>query len=413
MKRLLLGSCFVIVVLIACLTDRQAMAANLAFSPSLTVSEEFTDNIYETSHNKRSEFITRLQPGFTSRYQAPFWSWDLGYNFDYRNYARSSREDEYNHNGMLKGNLTLLDNFLFLDVNDTYRRVTLDVSRSADTESSLFLNQTDQNNAVISPYLLWRLGEKGTLKTGYRYTDIRYWGDGIDRQEHGAFADLNREVSSTLSLSAAYGFAHLESEPTQYNKHDLSGGFRFEYAEKSFLYGQIGNSWQFFSHGGDASYLFWNAGLTHDLGIAVATLETRVQTAIDPLAVTTKETSYSGRLEKTLQRGKVGFSTSYSEFVNAQTDSTNQRRLSFSGTGRYEFLKNLDASLAVTAERFYLNTGTGFPYHLNAACGLSYTFNHDIRLGLNYTYNTQRIDLDTATGALETNRVAVEIRKVF
>jgi len=413
MKSLLLRTSFMLAGIIACLTDKQVRAENLVFSPSIAVSEEFTDNIFETSDNMRSEFITRLQPGFTSRYQTPFWNWDLGYNFDYRIHARNSRGDEYTHNGVLKCNLTLLDNFLFLDVSDTYHRVTLDVARNAATESSIFLNQTDQNTAIISPYLLWRLGEKGSLKTGYRYTDVRFWGDGIERREHAGFASLNRELSSKFSLSAGYDFTHLESQPTQYNKHDLFGGFRFEYAEKSFLYGQVGNSWQYFNRGGDASYLFWNAGITHDLGIAVATLETRVQTAIDPLAVTTNETRYSGRLEKTMQRGMIGFSTSYSEFVNSQNDITDQRRLSIGATGRYEFLQSLVASLAVTAERFYLNTDSGFPYHLNAACGLSYSFNRDLRLSLNYTFNTQRIDFDSDSIAIDTNRVVVEIKKVF
>lgn len=413
MKRLLVRMSFVMAEIVACFSDNQVFAAKLEFSPSIAVSEEFTDNIFETSDNKRSEYITRLQPGFSSSYQTPFWNWDLGYNFDYRIYARGSRGDEYTHNGVLKGSLTLLDNFLFLDVSDTYHRVTLDIARSAATESSIFLDQTDQNTATISPYLLWRLGEKGTLKTGYRYTDVRYWGEGIERREHAGFASLNRELSSKFNLTAGYDFTHLESQPTRYNKHDLSGGFRFEYADKSFLYGQVGNSWQYFNHGGAASYLFWNAGITHDLGIAVATLETRVQTAIDPLAVTTNETRYSGRVEKTLQRGMIGFSTSYSEYVNTQTDATDQRRLSFGITGRYELLQSLVASLAVTAERFYFDTKSGFPYHLNSICGIGYAFNRDLRIGLNYTYNTQRMDFDSDSIAIDTNRVVVDIKKVF
>jgi len=385
----------------------------MEFRPSVTINEEFTDNIFEVSSNKRSEFITRIQPGFNSRYQAPFWNWDMGYNFDYRRYERKSRGDEYTHNAMLRGNLTLIDNFLFLEVSDTYSRVTLDVSRNAATESSIFLNQTDQNTATISPYLLWRIGEKDSLRTGYRYTDIRYWGSGIERQEHGAFADLNHQVSSKFSLSAGYGFTYLESQPSRYNKHDLSCGFRIEYAERSFIYGQIGNSWQQFVNGVDASYLFWNTGVTHDLGFAVAILETRVQTAADPLSVSTKETSYSGRLEKTLQRGMVGFSTSYSEYVNTETERGNRQRLSFNATVRHEVFQSLSANLTATAERLYSNTLSDYPYHLNATGGLSYLFNYDITLSLNYTYDAQRYGIDNSNGSIDTNRVVVEVRKIF
>lgn len=394
-------------------TSVPVFAADMEFRPSLTISEEFNDNVFEDSANRRSEMITRVQPGAVFRYQAPLWTWNTSYNFDYINYARNNRDSEYNHNGSLTGNITLPGNFLFIDLSDTYQRVTTDVSRDVATSSSLFLNQTDQNVASISPYLLWRLRGDNTLRTGYRFADTRYWGVGIDSREHGAFADLNHEITNKFSISAGYVFTNLESQPTQYNRHDISGGFRYEYAERSFIFGQIGNTWQSFNGGADVSYLFWNAGITHDLGVAVATLETRVQAAVDPLSVSTKETSYSGRLERTLQYGMVGFATSYTEYLNIQTDRMDRRRLSFSGTGRYEILQRLSANLGVTAERFYYTAGTGFPYHLNATTGLSYTFKHDIALSLIYTFDTQRNSIDSTSGAIDVNRVVVEVRKTF
>ncbi len=399
---------------VAFLSVNTASAANIDFSPSLSISEEVNDNIYEVANNKRKEFITRLQPGLTSRYEAPLWHWDLAYNFDYRRYERNSRSDETTHNLDAKGNFTLVDNRLYLDVSDTYHRVSLDVARNVATESSLFLNQVDQNIATISPYLLWRPGSKSTLKTGYRFVDARYWDSvGIERQEHSVNADLTHEISSKFSLSAGYAFTRLESQPSQHNKHDISGGFRFEYAERSFIYGQIGNSWQHFNVGTDVSYFFWNAGITHDLGVVVASLETRVQDAIDPLAVSTRETSYNGRLEKTLQRGMIGFSTSYTEFVNSQTDQTDQRRLSIGGTARYEIIQSLIANVATTAERFYVSKVSDSPYHLNATGGLSYIFNHDLTFRLNYTYDSKRNSIGNATGAIDTNRIIVEVRKTF
>lgn len=390
-----------------------AEAADSEFKPYLAISEEFNDNIEEVPTNKRHEFITRVQPGASFRYLSPFWTWNGAYNFEYRNYARGSKGDEFNHNANLSGNITLLDNFIFLDVSDTYSRVTLDVTRNAATESSLFLNQTDQNTATISPYLLWHPGYKSTLKTGYRYTDIRYWGNGIERREQGAFAELNHEVTTKFSLSASYGFTHLESEPTQYNKHDISGGFRYEYADKSFVYGQVGNTWQLFNNGGSASYLFWNAGVTHDLGFAVATVETKVQTATDPLAVSTKETSYTGKIEKTLQRGTVGFSASYFEYLETQNDSGNRNKLTFSGNGRYEIMQDLTGNLSATFDKFSQQTSTAYPYRFTAVGGLSYALKNNLTLGLTYTYVTEWFDQTTTPGTKQINRAVVEVKKAF
>lgn len=390
------------------------LAAETLFKPFLVISEERTDNFFEQSANRRKELTTRVRPGATFRYQSPFWTWDTAYIFEYRDYAASSKSNEYIHYVAVKGNISIIDNFLFLDLSDTYQRVSLDVSRDAATESSLFLNQTDQNIAVISPYLLWRLRGANTLKTGYRFTDTRYWGsNGIEKQEHRGFADLTHEVTSKFSLTAGYAFTQLESLPTQFNKHDLSGGFKYEYADKSLVFGQIGNSWQQFDSGVNVSYIFWNAGITHDFRYAVATVETRVSEKEDPLAVSTRESSYSAKLEKALQRGMIGVSASYSEFVNTATDLTDRRKLGFSATGRYEVIQDVTANLKATGERFSRKTTADYPYRFTGTAGLGFALNNEFTLGLFYTYVTNRYGLDTAAGANVINKAVVEMKKVF
>lgn len=389
-------------------------AADTAFKPFVAISEEVTDNVFELPANKRTEFISRVRPGTTYNYQSPFWTWDAAYTFEYRHYARNSREDEFNHDAALKGNIAVVKNFLFLDLGDTYRRVSLDVARNAATESSLFLNQTDQNIATVSPYLVWRLRGDNTLKTGYRFTDTRYWDEiGIDKQEHRGFADLTHEITSRFSLSGGYAFTRFESLPSRFNKHDVNGGFRYEYADKSYFYGQIGNSWQQFDSGVKESYLFWNAGISHDFRFAVATLETKVANTEDPLAVSTKETSYLAKLEKTLERGMVGVSVSYSEFVNTETNFTDQRRLSCSATGRYEVLQDLTANLMATGERFSRQTTFEYPYRFTGVAGLSYALKNELTLGLTYTYVNNLLDLDTTVGSNQINKVVLELRKAF
>jgi len=101
------------------------------------------------------------------------------------------------------------------------------------------------------------------------------------------------------------------------------------------------------------------------------------------------------------------------EFVNTQTDSTIQRKLAINGTGHYEILQSLTVSLAATAEKYYVNSAGGFPYHLNATSGLGYSFNHDITLSLNYMYDTKRNDIDDATGAIEVNKVFIEVKMLY
>jgi hypothetical protein len=388
-------------------------AADTSFKPFIALSEEVTDNIFE-QNNKRTEYTTRLRPGATLRYQSPFWMWDTAYTFEFRNYARNSKGDEYNHDAAVKGNISLVENFLFLDLSDTYHRVSLDVSRIAANETSLFLNQTDQNIATISPYLLWRLRGESTLKTGYSFIDTRYWNPlGIDRQEHRGFADVNHKVTTLFSLTAGYAYTRLESQPTRFDKHDLYGGFRYDYADKSFVFGTIGNSWQQFNTVPDVSYLFWNAGVTNNFSFAVATLETKVSTAEDPLAVSTKATSYSGKLERELQRGKIGLSSTYTEYVNTATDILDRRSFGCSATGTYEISQNFTTNLSATGERFNRKFAADYPYRFTGIAGVGYAMKDELTLGLTYTYVTYRYGLDTAFGSKEINKAVVEVRKGF
>jgi uncharacterized protein (PEP-CTERM system associated) len=333
----------------------------------------------------------------------------------------------------------------------------LNVAQDVTTQSSLFLNQTNQNIATVSPYLMWRLGEKSTLKTGYRYTDTRYWGVGIDQFEHDLFADFNYEWTSKFSLSAGYSFARVESIQASYDSHNVYGGFKYQYADKSSIFGKVGNTWQLFDSGENVNFVVWDVGIIHDMGMAIATLETSSQTSVNPLSVSTnvntlpvstnvntlpvstnvnplsvstKTTTYTGRLDKTLPRGAVGFSGSYLEYenlesVNTQTGLNSQRKLSFSGNGRYEVMDGLVATLAATAERYYgqgvdstvISTEqskvTGFRYHLYATSGLSYSLNHDITVSLNYTYEIYQNYVGDGTGAIQINRGILAVRKSF
>ena len=390
-----------------------ALAADFQFTPSLSFSEEFNDNVLNTAANRQSDFITRLQPGGAMIYRAPSLNGDLSYNFDYQNYARGAREDEKNHRLTVRFNAALLDNFFFLEGSDTLSRISLDVARDV-TGESLAAGQTDQNRGSFSPYLLWRLGSKGTLKTGYRFTDTSYLGSpGIDKREHRAYADLSHEPAARLQLSAGYGFGRVTTDLVDYDQHEVSSGFRYEYADKSFLFGGIGNSWQSFSDGRSVSNLFWNGGIIRDFGFLVAKLETRVLFTETPLAVSIKETSYSASLVKALQHGSVGISSSYSKYLDTRTGTLDRRKAALNCFVRQEISPRLSLSAALTADKVSRAALAGYPYRFSGTAGVSYGFNYDVSASLNYSYIDYRRDFESGREEKQTNRVIFALRKVF
>jgi len=400
--------------------ERPALAGDFQLKSALSLSEEYDDNVFQTATGERSDFVTRVSPSARASYRTPVLGAEFAYAFDYRNYARGNRGDEKIHTASADGSATLLDNFLFLDLSDALSRVSLDVARDVTSES-VFLNQTDKNRACVSPYLQWRLGQKSQLRTGYRYSDIRYWTvsgspPGIDKIEHRVFAALSHDPVARLSISAGYGFSRFDTEIIDYRQHDVSAGIKYQYADNSSLFGGVGNNWQLFSGSRGSSNLFWNAGISHDFGPVVATLETKVQYTEDPLAVSTKETTHSARVEKVLEQRSFGLAGGRSEYAAtvARANGTPELRKTYvTGFWRQQISPRLGAHLTLVGDKVTGPTLNGYPYHLSGSVGLRYGFNYDISATLAYTYVDYRRQLDSAADARQANRLLVELRKAF
>lgn len=401
-------------------SGQAAAAPERLFVPFLSVSEEYTDNVYDEKDTQESDFITRLRPGFTSTYEAARWKWDLAYNLDYRYYARNTHDNDLNHEANLKGSIVLWENRFFLDLSDTYKLTPLDISRDS-SQSSLAANQTKQNIATINPWLLWRPGQKTSLKTGYRYVDTRYWdSDGIDKKAHVGYADLAYELTGKLSLLAGYAYTHqLSADNLDYDKQDVSGGFRYRFAEKSQVYATLGYTWQDFSNDFSSNYLFWNTGLVQEIGQFIATLEARRQVTEDPLADSTRETSYSIKLDRPFTRGSIGLlagHTRYDTAVNASGSvADDYRKTTLGFTGKYEISQGMTLNAAISGERFSYDAPTAddYRYRLLASLGLNWQLFQDLNLGISYTRVANQNDLDTTSGGWDTNRVIVELKKTF
>ena len=391
----------------------KAHAADDIFKPYIRLSEEFTNNVHEVARGMRKEAITRVQPGFDVKYAAPRWTWDAGYNLDYQYYARQSETDKIFHTARLDGKISAIENFLFIDVRDTYQLTSIDIARNA-AEESLTQGQQKTNNAYASIYLQKLLAPKLSGTSGYRYNDTRYFAsNGIEKSEHSGFLDLSYAISPKLSLTASYTYGQSATTINDITRHDANGGIRYEYADKSFLYANAGNSWQRFKPGNRVQNLTWHAGLTHDFSVLTANLETKTQTADDSQTDATRQVSYAGRLDMQLRRGTLSAGSSYDEYFLVRTGHLDRRRATVNGAFSYELVERLTSRLNVTADRTNRRTATDYPYRLSVATGLTYGFNYDISLSGTYTYVTYRHYFRSTEDNKEIHRVVVELKKSF
>lgn len=398
-----------------------AQGAEFEAHPSIAVSEEFTDNVFETSTSRTSDYITRAMPGLALRYRAPALTGDLNYIFDYRHYARGNRGDETTHTLNAKGHLTAVDNFMHLDVSDEFQRVSLDITRDT-TRESLFVNQTDRNVATVAPYLIFYPAERFMVKTGYRYIDTRYFSTfGIEKTDHVGTLEVAYELSKRFNLIAGYTFIRETSDIDNFNQHLPLGGFRYEYADKSFFFAQGGYSWTDYDSGQRFNSAVWNVGLTHTFNSVTGTVTTGVRYDEDPLSNIIKESFVTGAVEKKFNRGSFNVSTLYSEYVPTTTetlqagiDSLKTKKFGATAGCQYELTQDLNGRLAVTAEkyeyeqpqsnsstkRYQVDTGLGYLLAKQLTASLSYIF-------VKYT------SPDIAADNLHINRAMVEIKKTF
>src|SRR5574337_1783207 len=71
--------------------------AEFSVQPSLTLSEEYNDNIFLSPKEPVHDYISRLVPSIHAVYDAPAWQWNLAYAFDYRYYRYESKRHDSTH----------------------------------------------------------------------------------------------------------------------------------------------------------------------------------------------------------------------------------------------------------------------------------------------------------------------------
>ena len=389
-----------------------AQGAEFEVHPSLAVSEEFTDNVFESSTNRRSDYITRILPGFIANYSAPALTGNLSYLFDVRRYAKKTHEDEVTHALSAEGHLVAVENLLFLDVSDEYKRVSLDTTRELAKES-LFVNQSDRNVATVTPYLQFHPIERIMVKSGYTFIDTRYFkSSAIDKNDHVAFVALAYELSKRFSLTVDYRFTRETADIDNLSQHNALGGFRYEYADKSFVFAQGGKAWTRYDSGLLLNSTIWNAGITHVFNTTTATLTTGVRYDEDPLSNVIKESFANGKLEKSFSKGSLSLSSQYSEYYLTRTNTMQIKKYGANVQGQYEFSADLKGTLGLAVEKYEQPLLGSYTRRIQVEPGLSYLLAKELIASLSYIY-TDYYSPGIVADNKHVNRGMIEFKKIF
>ncbi len=394
-------------------------ASEYSIQPGITLSEEYNDNIFLTPRNPVRDYITRLVPSIHAVYDMPAWQWSLAYAYDYRYYRYKSRDEDSTHDLLFTNHTNLIRDFLFLDIRDNYRRVSLDTTHDF-TRQSLFLNQTDSNEFSASPYVRFDLTTHTSGTTGYQYRNLWYEDRAaINKSEHSGFIDLVDELSLRTALMAGFRYtrniADVSDGSMDYDKIDVSAGPRYEYAEGCRIWVILGNSTFRTLHSNQerkGNQAFWDIGIRHRFIYSTLSLSATLTYIDDPQRIQRREDRYVALFTKEMDRVTLGLTAGRWEYRDILTKHLQNTRNGIGGALTYTFSGDLSASYALNIDRYEDNQQKTYSMLYLNVLRLEYAFPTETRLAFNYRF-THGYSPDDFSQNYDNNSVVVELNKRF
>lgn len=171
-----------------------ASAGGWTFVPQLGAQEMFTDNVLQSATNRRWDLITVVTPGIAVLGDEPNAQVRLSYTPQLRVDARTPQENGVTQQLLGTGQFTIIPDQLFVDARAIAGATPVasgfgalggglspGISAAAAGVGSGVLpkeNQAQNSSMAISPYILHRFGDTGTVKVGYSFTETTISQDG-------------------------------------------------------------------------------------------------------------------------------------------------------------------------------------------------------------------------------------------
>jgi hypothetical protein len=385
----------------------------------ISLGEEYNDNIFLAPQGRSSDFISRIVPSINYLYKAPLWDWSVNAFYEYRYYTRF--HDYVTQNNIPNLNLAnqtrIKDEYIFLDVKDTYSRTSLDPTRNY-TQESTFVNQTDTNVLTVNPYFIMKPTSQMTVTAGYVYLNTWYKDPAAyDQKNNAVYMGLQQEMTQRSIMTAGIRHAENTNNLKDYTQDDVFLGQRYEYVENSILSVTVGNTW-FRSKDTEnnsverVSQITWDANLMHRYSTMTVSLETGLHFIPDPQKISRREDRYLATVNRAVERTSFEISgglLEYRNIVNKHLENSTYLvtgTISHAITTKSKIILNLEADwykdyLANTKTERYL-TGARFE-HLLA---------EKLTLAVSYNYTNVYSPTVYADNYFN-NRYAVELRMVF
>lgn len=188
--------------------QQNGFSANLG----LNGEEKWSDNIYSTSNNTKSDFITTVNPNLTVKDKSRYVDLSANYDLAYDRYMDHGSLSGFRHNGLGVLNTELLDNQFFIDTRGSVSEQA--INPTAPQAASARASASNQSRIItysVSPRLEERLGDWALGEALFRHDDTH----------NQSLQNGSTSTSSTLPTSG------LNNSRTETGKIHLRSGEAF------------------------------------------------------------------------------------------------------------------------------------------------------------------------------------------
>lgn len=186
--------------LLSILTSNLASAAEWRFTPSVDLTETYTDNVILSSDSgAESDWISQINPGLSLTGKGRELELTFGYRMQNILYAGDSGRNNTNHqlNTALKA--TLAPHWLFLDASSTLSQQVLSSDENVSVGNlGVVSGREDVLTSSISPYIATRLSNRVLA-------DFRFTHDRVSYSGNTAADSSSEQVSLSLKSAKAFG----------------------------------------------------------------------------------------------------------------------------------------------------------------------------------------------------------------
>ena len=314
----------------------------VTLTPSISISEEYNDNIFLDNRNRQSDFVSDFGPAITLYINRPSYQLNAGYSFRAAVYAQHERfNNAFDSQNFIGGGLYRASPALTLSATDTF---TMDRNSNLTAQGFSTGRQESWTN-TLSPGMTWQMTARNTLSLTASYTVLRFEGagggvasstgggtaasagGGVGSDTYSLQSNLTHTFTPRFAGIIGYGFTYLDAQrQASSTSHTPTLGFNYQLTRT--LSASVNGGAAVTELAGQT--LVSPAGtatLTQALGFGLASLQySRGVTVAGGFGGTTDTQTASGRLElSTLQRSLlVVFNPVYSiaESIGSQQTGT-------------------------------------------------------------------------------------------